>query len=134
MKKKTTFAIILVVLLAAVAIIIFVLSRPSIDTMAKKLAKSYPSAVIKYINPYCDVTKPVKSILITIGDDRVLLFEYKDKASADYGVLVYSDASLPEERFTIYSKGKIMVKYTGSNEELSSRLKDLLHVKPVAHS
>lgn len=123
--KTLVISVLALVMIISGLFMFLTFHKSNIDSIAEKILKSNPTAVIKEVNPVGDITKPNRILSVTIGEDLIKLYEFKNKASAEKGLTTISDG-LPGENFILDSKDNIVVKYTGGNEDIAKQLEKAL--------
>lgn len=89
-------------------------SKTNIDIVAKKLAKLNPNATIEKIETAQGIINPSRILLVYIGEERILLYEFKDKAPSEKAMAVITEGA-PGESSIVDSKDNIVIKYSGKN-------------------
>lgn len=88
--------------------------------------KSNSTATIKTVEPGEDITKANRIIWVTIGEEIIYLYEYKDKDSAEYAIVVMSDGPKGVSFSIADSKENVVVCYRGQNQDIIKQVTDLL--------
>lgn len=79
-----------------------------------------------WLEPRADITKVNRNIWVTIGEEIFYLYEYKDKDSSEYAMVVMSDDPKGVSFSIADSKENVVVCYRGQNQDIIKQVKDLL--------
>lgn len=126
LKRKIVISFIAIILIIAGSYLLLTYSKSNFDSIAKRLLKSNPTATIQNIDTVDSVIKPSRIMLLNIEDEKIFLYEFKDRISTEKAMPILTDGA-PGENFILDSKGNIVIKYIGSNEKIIKQFKGLLH-------
>ena len=129
MKRRIIILVFTFVLLIAGSFIFFTYkSKPSktnVDLVVKKLVKLNPKATIRSIELGQGIINPDKVISVTIGEEKVFIYEFKDEKSTEEAFTLLTDGS-PGEDLIADFKGNIAIKYSGHDKKIIQQFKGLL--------